>query len=288
MTDSSLQSLYPVNQIGADGFNWWIGQIEKDSRSDPKGSGRCKVRIIGQHPQTCDVVKDEDLPWATTIMPVTNPHSPGGLFSVTPKLRSGHWVVGFFMDNDKQQPVILGSVGRVGNSTRTKTAEKDAADEGCNSFTTFIDPERMSADQIAGDKAKVELTAVDAGHVCSDGIERTNDAQITGTTSKINAAKYQKNTTTNSAGINFCVEKADRCGKDTNLTGTFKNLFAEMLAETQNNDGKLGNYLVGKVSGELYDIVDVGRKYVDKAIRLVKTFIANIKGYVLKLSLIHI
>ena len=282
MTDSSLQSLYPVNQIGADGFNWWIGQIEKDSRSDPKGSGRCKVRIIGQHPQSCDVVKDEDLPWATTIMPVTNPHSPGGLFSVTPKLRSGHWVVGFFMDNDKQQPVIMGSVGRVGNSTRTKTAEKDTADEGCNSFTTFIDPERMSADQIAGDKAKVELTAVDAGHVCSDGKERTNDDLITGTTSKINAAKYQKNTTTNSAGINFCIEKADRCGKDTNLTGSFKNLFAEMLYETQNNDGKLGNYLVGKVSGELYDIVDVWRKYVDKAIRLVKTFIANIKGFVLK------
>ena len=283
MTDSSLQSLYPVNQIGADGFNWWIGQIEKDSRSDPKGSGRCKVRIIGQHPQSCDVVKDEDLPWATTIMPVTNPHSPGGLFSVTPKLRSGHWVVGFFMDNDKQQPVIMGSVGRVGNSTRTKTAEKDTADEGCNSFTTFIDSEKMSADQIAGDKEKVELTAVDAGHVCSDGKERTNDAQITGTTSKINAAKYQQNTTTNSAGINFCIEKADRCGKDTNLTGTFKNLFAEMLYEIQNNDGKLGNYLVGKVSGELYDMVDVGRKYVDKAIRLVKTFIANIKGYVLKM-----
>ena len=282
MTDSSLQSLYPVNQIGADGFNWWIGQIEKDSRSDPKGSGRCKVRIIGQHPQSCDVVKDEDLPWATTMMPVTNPHSPGGLFSVTPKLRSGHWVVGFFMDNDKQQPVILGSVGRVGNSTRTKTAEQETSEEGCNSFTTFLDAERMNADQIAGDKEKVELTAVDAGHVCTDGVVRTNDAQITGTTSVINAAKYQQNTATNSAGINFCVEKADTCGKESNLTGTFKNLFAEMLAETQNNGGKLGTYLVGKVSGELYDVIDVGRKYVDKAIRLVKTFIAKIKGFVLK------
>ena len=138
MTDSSLQSLYPVNQIGADGFNWWIGQIEKDSRSDPKGSGRCKVRIIGQHPQSCDVVKDEDLPWATTMMPVTNPHSAGGLYSVTPKLRSGHWVVGFFMDNDKQQPVIMGSVGRVAQSTKTKTTEKDTAEEGCNAFTTCL------------------------------------------------------------------------------------------------------------------------------------------------------
>jgi len=282
MTDSSLQSLYPVNQIGADGFNWWIGQIEKDSRDDPKGSGRCKVRIVGLHPQSCDVVGDDDLPWATTMMPVTNPHSPGGIFSVTPKLRSGHWVVGFFMDNDKQQPVILGSVGRTANATKTETPEKDTADEGCNSFTTFMDPNKMSADQPAVDET-VPVNASDAGHVCTEGEKKTNTGTpITSTTSKINAAKYQKNTTTNAAGINFCVEKADRCGKDTNLTGSFQNLFAEMLAETQNNNGKLGNYLVGKVSGELYDIVGIGREYVDKAIRLMKTFVANIKGFVLK------
>ena len=282
MTDSSLQSLYPVNQIGADGFNWWIGQIEKDSRDDPKGSGRCKVRIVGLHPQSCDIVGDDDLPWATTIMPVTNPHSPGGIFSVTPKLRSGHWVVGFFMDNDKQQPVILGSVGRTANATKTETPEKDTADEGCNSFTTFMDPNKMSADQPAVDET-VPVNAADAGHVCTEGEKKTNTGTpITSTTSVLGAAKYQKNTTTNAAGINFCVEKADRCGKDTNLTGSFQNLFAEMLAETQNNNGKIGTYLVGKVSGELYDIVGIGREYVDKAIRLMKTFVANIKGFVLK------
>ena len=282
MTDSSLQSLYPVNQIGADGFSWWIGQIEKDSRKDPKGSGRCKVRIVGLHPQTCEVVKSDDLPWATTMMPVTNPHSAGGLYSVTPKLRSGHWVVGFFMDNDKQQPVILGSVGRTAASTNTKTAEKDTANEDCNSFTTFIDDQRMKADQNAGDKEQAPVNAVDAGHVCTDGIERSASPQITAETSVINAAKYKKNTTTNAAGINFCVEKADKCGKDTNLKGTFQTLFSEMLYETQRNNGKLGTYLVGEVSGELFDIVDIGRQYVDKAIRLVKTFIANIKGFVLK------
>ena len=285
MTDSSLQSLYPVNQIGADGFNWWIGQIEKDSRKDPKGSGRCKVRIVGLHPQSCQVVKDDDLPWATTMMPVTNPHSPGGRFSVTPKLRSGHWVVGFFMDNDKQQPVILGSVGRTANATKTKTAEKDTADEGCNSFSTFMDPDKMAADQpAAGDEEQAPLNAADAGHPATDGKERTtkDGKKITPTASVILAAKYGKNTATNAAGINFCVEKADRCGKDTNLKGTFKNLFSEMLAETQNNNGKLGTYLVGIVSGELYDIIDVGRHYVDKAIRVVKTFIANIKGFVVK------
>jgi len=283
MTDSSLQSLYPVNQIGADGFNWWVGQIEKDSRKDPKGSGRCKVRIVGLHPRECQSVEDDDLPWATTMMPVTNPHGPGGKYSVTPKLRSGHWVVGFFMDNDKQQPVILGSVGRTANATKTDTAEKETADEGCNSFTTFMDPDKMAADQAAGDGQKVPVNAVDAGHVCTEGERKTNDDEITPTSSKILAAKYKQNTKTNPAGIKFCVETADRCGKDTNLKGTFQTLFSEMLYEVQRNDGKLGTYLVGELSGDLYDMIDVGREYVDKAIRVVKTFIANIKGYVLKM-----
>ena len=79
MTDATLSSLYPLHQIGSDGFNWWIGQVEQDHKKDPKGSGRCKVRIVGLHPQTCDIVDDEDLPWAITMMPVTNPHRPGAL-----------------------------------------------------------------------------------------------------------------------------------------------------------------------------------------------------------------
>ena len=282
MTDSSLQSLYPVNQIGSDGFNWWIGQVEKDSRSDPKGSGRCKVRIIGLHPQSCEVVSDEDLPWAITMMPVTSPHRPGGITSVTPKLRSGDWVVGFFMDQDKQQPIIMGTVGRTAASSETKTAEKETADEGCNSFTTYLDDQAKAYDKPAGDKEQSAINSCDAVGISTEGKELTGSPQISSSMTKGQAAIYKVNTKTNPAGISFCVEKADRCGKDTNLTGTFQRLFSEMLAETQNNNGKLGNYLVGEISGDLYDMVDIGREYVDKAIRLMKTFVANIKGFVLK------
>ena len=282
MTDSSLQSLYPVNQIGSDGFNWWIGQVEKDSRSDPKGSGRCKVRIIGLHPQSCEVVSDEDLPWAITMMPVTSPHRPGALVSVTSKLRPGDWVVGFFMDQDKQQPIIMGTVGRTAASSETKTAEKETADEGCNSFTTYLDDQAKAYDKPAGDKQQCAINSNDAVGITTEGKEKANSPQISSSMTKGQAAIYKVNTKTNPAGISFCVEKADRCGKDTNLTGTFGRLFSEMLAEIQNNNGKLGNYLVGEISGDLYDMVDIGREYVDKAIRLMKTFVANIKGFVLK------
>ena len=47
-----LNGLYPVNQIGGDGFQWWIGQIESDKKGDFKQSGRYKVRIVGHHPSS--------------------------------------------------------------------------------------------------------------------------------------------------------------------------------------------------------------------------------------------
>ena len=46
----------------------------------------------------------------------------------------------------------------------------------------------------------VPVNAADAGHVCTEGEKKVNPNKvITGTTSVINALKYQKNTTTNSA-----------------------------------------------------------------------------------------
>ena len=56
-----------------------------------------------------------------------------------------------------------------------------------------------------------------------------------------------------------------------------------MLYETQRNNGKLGTYLVGELSGGLFDAVDIGRDYVDKAIYLVRAFIAKVKGFVVRM-----
>ena len=55
-----------------------------------------------------------------------------------------------------------------------------------------------------------------------------------------------------------------------------------MLAEVQNNDGKLGTYLVGELSGELYDVIGIGREYVDKSVLVVRTFVASVKGFILE------
>ena len=117
--DQSLAALYPIHQIGSDGFSWWIGQVESNKKDDPKRSGRYRVRIIGQHLKVGDTATPtEALPWAHIMMPVTTPFIEGGTGGASPGLQRGCFVVGFFMDNDKQKPIIMGSVGGVKSSTK--------------------------------------------------------------------------------------------------------------------------------------------------------------------------
>jgi hypothetical protein len=279
----ALSSLYPTNQIGSDGFSWWIGQIESDKKGDFKQSGRYRVRIVGYHPQSCDVVSTDDLPWAMVMMPVTNPHTPGGATSVSDQLGPGIWVVGFFLDNDKQQPMIMGSIGRVANSTTETAQDPTPGQTGCKSFTTYVDDvNKVPFDQDPGSTAKP--TPADAGHAYTGAAvedKKTGAAISSGTTIFVNA-KNAQNTTTNPAGKNWCVSVADTCGKETDLANTFKRLLSEMLYETQRNDGKLGTYLVSELSGELYDAIEIGRKYVNKSILVMETFVASVKGFILE------
>lgn len=272
-----------MNQIGSDGFNWWIGQVESDKEGDFKQSGRYRVRIIGSHPQSCDAVATDDLPWATAMMPVTNPHTPGGSTSVSDQLGPGVWVVGFFLDVDKQQPIIMGSIGQVANSSSGMDSDPSPGQTGCKSFTTFIaDGNKQAFDQDPG--STVSVKPADVG-IASTGKEIKNEESgeviSSGTTNFLNA-RDGKNSTTNPAGINFCVEIADKCGKETDLKNTFQRLLSEMLFETQRNGGKLGSYLVGELSGELYDVIGIGREYVNKAILVVRTFVASVKGFILE------
>ena len=82
---------------------------------------------------------------------VTNPHTPGGATSVSDQLGLGVWVVGFYLDADKQQPIIMGSVGRTANSTSEATPTDPNPGGNCKSFTTYITEEnQIPFDQDAG------------------------------------------------------------------------------------------------------------------------------------------
>ena len=275
--DSALNELYPIHQIGSDGFRWWIGQVE--STEDPKKSGRCKVRIVGLHPKSCLAVKTEDLPWAISTFPVTTPHVSGACTTVSNQLDKGVWVIGFFLDNEQQHPCIIGSVGGVAHSTDQELEGEDPTKE-CLSFTSFKPVTAQIAD--ASSEKTVEYDNVDAGQVTTGEETTTTDTDELIQSNKTNLQKAQEgeNSNVNPAGTKVCVERPSTCKTD--VKSKYTRLFSEMLYEIQRNDGKLGTYLVGEMSGGIYDQIDLGREYVDKAVLIMKTFIANIKGYVLE------
>ena len=94
--------------MGLDGFVWFTGVVE--NRDDPAKLGRVQVRCLGFHTEDLTDIPSVDLPWAHVMMPVTDP-SMQGLGNTPSFLVEGSWVVGFFRDaNEKQQPVIMGSL----------------------------------------------------------------------------------------------------------------------------------------------------------------------------------
>ena len=278
--DSALNELYPIHQIGSDGFRWWIGQVE--DTEDPKESGRCKVRIVGLHPKECSTVTNENLPWAISTFPVTTPHIPGACTTVSNQLDKGVWVIGFFLDNDQQQPCIIGSIGAVAHSTDKELSSEDPSKE-CLGFTSFLPRTALPADTSTDkDGELVKQTNVKAGHVTTGRKVITDDDKklIQSNKTILQEAQDQDNSDVNPAGTKICVTRASTC--DPSLSATFTRLFSEMLYEVQRNNGKLGTYLVGEMSGGIYDQIDIGREYVDQAILVMKTFVANIKGFVLE------
>ena len=111
--------------LGRDGFIWWIGQIVDKTKWEGNIPGsrtsntgghagfdqRYKVRIMGYHTADPEKLSDDDLPWASVMLPVTAGGGSGGS-SQTPNLRQGNFVYGFFLDGeDAQQPIIMGVIG---------------------------------------------------------------------------------------------------------------------------------------------------------------------------------
>jgi hypothetical protein len=93
---------------GKDPFLFWFGVIE--DRLDPLELGRCRVRILGFHPNFKKDFPTDKLPWAQTLQPVQSASLSGK--GISPLgLVEGSWVVGFFVDNGGGQvPIIIGSI----------------------------------------------------------------------------------------------------------------------------------------------------------------------------------
>ena len=124
--------------MGQDGFSWFIGVVE--DRDDPKKAGRVRVRCLGHHSEDLIDIPTAELPWASPMMPVTAGGNSG--IGVSPTfLIEGTWVVGFFRDPAKQEPVIMGALPGV-NTTETtnQTIASSSAAGGKSTKGGFKDP----------------------------------------------------------------------------------------------------------------------------------------------------
>ena len=102
------------NFMGKDGFHWFVGVVE--SRNDPSQIGRVQVRVLGHHTDNKNSIPTEDLPWATVMMPTTSSANSG--IGTSPSfIVEGSWVVGFFMDIERQQPIIMGTLPGIPNQS---------------------------------------------------------------------------------------------------------------------------------------------------------------------------
>ena len=138
-------SLFNPGFIGGS-FIWWIGQVADDSSwrinlsekqfEDPKagvpGWGyRYKVRIIGHHDKDEAIIQSDQLPWAQCMYPVWG--GGQGATYMTPGIKQGMFVFGFFMDGqDMQVPVIMGVLG---NNAKTKLERKTGTEDSGENFT---------------------------------------------------------------------------------------------------------------------------------------------------------
>lgn len=279
MSDPALSSLFPTHQIGADGFNWWIGQVEAKDTDPPyslteKSSNRYKVRIVGKHLKDGSAIPTAELPWSFSALPITTPYSDGGVTGAVPKLTSGSWVVGFFMEPPDKKPMIIASIGHTAGSTVER--EEDPNPTGSEkSFVTHTSSKTDPYTDLPDNYESTGPTKVGERGAVADSSAASITAQI--------KSFYGDNTGTNPGGYNFCVSIADpNCGAENDLKGELTRILGEMLAANQNSGGQIGDFLVGKAMGELTDITDNARKYVNKILRVITSLWSRVKGEIVK------
>lgn len=83
--------------------------------NDPEKAGRIKIRVYQMHDDTTRI-PDDMLPWARCVFPVTNPVHKG-VAGATTGLVKDSTVVGYFVDDHNQLPMIDGVLGAVDDKT---------------------------------------------------------------------------------------------------------------------------------------------------------------------------
>ena len=276
MADININSLVPPSmRIGHDGFIWWVGQVEGISalEKNNKGGYRYKVAIVGEHPKSREIVSTADLPWANVMMPVNQPFSPGNITGAAAQLTPGCWVVGFYMDTDRQKPIIMGSIGQTPGSTVEKNTVKQ--DDPDSRFAT-------------GDRtAPFEVDPKTDGNPGTGDTSKQNGGPSDGTVIEKKDGTKEERVDSGAMKENlkdedWCQDTATKCEEE-DTKSRLNTVLGNFLADVQSSDGNIGNYYVSKYTGGLYNANGTARQYVNKAVALVRELLARLKGYVISL-----
>lgn len=272
--DSILSQLIPTHKIGNDGFNWWVGQVEGTAPDEKnnKGGYRFKVRIVGDHPESKEILDTANLPWATVMMPVNVPFMPGNAGGAHPQLVIGCWVIGFYLDNSKQKPIIMGSIGQTPGATSVVNIRRPDS----KSFLTAIsDDANPSTDGQPAPENEEGGQSEETNRSTGGLPDGTKDGEGK------DRAPLPLKKTQGMSDEKWCQSVADKCDKE-DLSSRTKILLGEFLAEVQNNNGNIGTYLVSSVSGTINSGVAIARKYINKFMKVIRHFVAKIKGFVIE------
>ena len=267
--DQLLSQLIPTQRIGNDGFIWWIGQIEGTAADEAnnKGGYRYKVRIIGDHPRSKELLDTPQLPWANVLMPVTAPFMPGNIGGGHPQLVKGCWVMGFYMDVEKQKPIIMGSIGQTPGATSVLEQKgPDAKPFTSGAESGELTPNPNTDGDPTQDQQQKTTGALPDGTKRGDGEERVNTPQ-----KKLAALKQEE----------WCQEVAEKC-KDVDLKTQMNGILGNFLKDVQNSNGRVGTKYVNEATGELNSAINDARTAINKATSVITEFLAKVKGWIKK------
>ena len=111
----------------------WTEYLQNGTWSDAHNN-RVKVRIPGKQSQGPEIL-DQDLPWAI----VAQSTSAGNASGTSTGLSGGEWVIGFYLDENEQLPVIMQVLGK-----NEVSGAKIKASENYEGTTRFRDVSRFT------------------------------------------------------------------------------------------------------------------------------------------------
>jgi len=153
-----------------DQTRWFMGEVV--DINDPKQLARIKVRIYGIHDDT-DLIKDDDLPWAQVVTPITE----GGTNELGNPLgiQVNALVFGIFLDGgDSQLPLIFGSLPKYEGDERDSLSTNKLT-RGENTLTKSVSVSGAPGDPYAAVYPNNKVTQTTSGHVIE--IDDTPDAE---------------------------------------------------------------------------------------------------------------